>query len=592
MRSLRVVCALQSVRSMKRIPRTLLAACALPVASAAAACGCGNGSDAPGHAFVDGGSVLGAFDASSGTGKADSAYGSFGDAGAPPCTSCTDFPAAPIVDEPDAGPAAPSNAGQLFGGPAQGAQSGGPCLVEPEIGVLYPNNWLRPRFAWVASGGQNLFEVRLHVANQVNDLVVYTAAPSWTMPQAMWKGLRQDSADQPMTLTVRGGVLAGGTLTGEALGSSGGIGIAPVAAGGAIVYWAIGDSTGSASLKGFSVGDDAVQTVLQPSQTQTVAGQSTGCIGCHAASPDGNFAGFQDEGSNWTNGIGSVVAGSTGQLPSYLTPDARTALAGLQGTPAFSPQHWSAGDYIELLSDTGDLHWVDLSGTGSNVTAVIPRGPADTGYAVGPTFSHDGMRIVYATSPVMPTDGRPTSGPIDLFAMHYNARAGGDAAPLPGAADPTINEYYPTFSPDDALVTFTRSDSALTSNTYSDANAEIWFLPSAGGTSVRLAANDPPACTGVVSPGAMNSWSRWSPSVGHANGRTFYWIIFSSNRRSGALFSDGQTKPQLYMTAIEIDAAGTVTPHGALYLWNQPDIEHNHLPAWDDFNIPPQQSSQ
>ena len=590
----RLVRGLQPVLPMKRRTASGLAVCALATAAAAAACGgagSGGGAASGGGAVVDGGLI--AVDAAvdgSPLPEPDAPYGSFGDGSAAGCTACSDFPSSPIVVASDAGPAAPSNAGQLFGGPSQGAPAGGPCLVEPEIGVLYPNNWLRPRFAWSAMAGQNLFELRLHVENQANDLIVYTSDDSWTLPQSMWEALRQHSADQPMTLTVRGGVYAAGALSGESLGSSGAIGVAPVAAGGAIVYWGIDETKNTAWLKGFSVGADGVQMVLQPSQTQTVAGQPTGCIGCHAATPDGNYAAFQASGSNWTNGIGSVVKGATGQLPGYLTSDARTTLAGLMGTPAFSPQHWSAGDYIELLSDTGDLHWVNLGASGASVTGTLPRGATDTGYATGPTFSHDGTRIVYATSSVKPTGGRPTAGPIDLFAMHYNGKAGGDAAPLVGAADPAINEYYPAFSPDDALITFTRSEMALTTNTYSDAHAEIWVLPSAGGTPTRLAANDPPACTGAVSPGAMNSWSRWSPSIGHAGGRTFYWIIFSSDRRSGSLFSDGQTKPQLYMTALEIDAGGAVTPHGALYLWNQPDVEHNHLPAWDDFNIPPQGS--
>src|SRR5215467_448977 len=97
----------------------------------------------------------------------------------------SDFPNSPILDSPDGGAAAPPNAAQLFGPPTQGAQSGGPCLVEPEVGSLYPNNWLRPRFRWLPANGENLFELRVHAANQLNDLVVYTTQSSWTMPKAM-----------------------------------------------------------------------------------------------------------------------------------------------------------------------------------------------------------------------------------------------------------------------------------------------------------------------------------------------------------------------------------------------------------------------
>ena len=86
-----------------------------------------------------------------------------------------DFPPDPVIDTGGA-PNTPPNAGDLFGDPTSGTPSGGPCLVEPEIGTLYPNTWLRPRFSWVASGGQNLFEVRITTPTQSNPLVVYTTA--------------------------------------------------------------------------------------------------------------------------------------------------------------------------------------------------------------------------------------------------------------------------------------------------------------------------------------------------------------------------------------------------------------------------------
>ena len=79
-----------------------------------------------------------------------------------------DFPASPVLDG-----TAPANSGTLFG--AGGSGTGpGPCVVEPETGTLYPNNWLRPRFTWVAGGGENLFELSLSAANEANPLVVYT----------------------------------------------------------------------------------------------------------------------------------------------------------------------------------------------------------------------------------------------------------------------------------------------------------------------------------------------------------------------------------------------------------------------------------
>ncbi|MGH7435012.1 MAG: hypothetical protein ACRENE_04995, partial [Polyangiaceae bacterium] len=120
-----------------------------------------------------------------------------------PCSPCTDFPTAPVLDT-----GAPSNAATLFGPATSGAASGGPCLEEPEIGALFPNNWLRPRFKIVAAGSENLFEIRLHVKGEQNDLVVYTTlqpaskAATWTMPKDMWTQLAGHIQDVPITVTV------------------------------------------------------------------------------------------------------------------------------------------------------------------------------------------------------------------------------------------------------------------------------------------------------------------------------------------------------------------------------------------------------
>src|SRR5262245_27182437 len=81
----------------------------------------------------------------SGHGGAGGSHGS-GDGGV---VDRDDFPA-PVLDN-----GAPNAAPTLFGQPDKG--SGGPCLYEPELGSLFPNNWLRPRFRWTALPGQNLF---------------------------------------------------------------------------------------------------------------------------------------------------------------------------------------------------------------------------------------------------------------------------------------------------------------------------------------------------------------------------------------------------------------------------------------------------
>lgn len=482
-----------------------------------------------------------------------------------------DFPPTPVLDSPDGGTAAPSNSQTLFGDPDAGAQSGGPCLVEPEVGSLYPKNWLRPRFSWIAANGENLFELRVHAANQVNDLVVYTTETSWTMPLTMWQGLATHSNDQPMTVAVRGGVYASPNLTNVALGSSGPLGIAPVDAPGQIVYWT---TSGGSSLKGFSIGDESVVQVLVPSQVQEFGAT---CIGCHTSTPDGMFAELTTS-NGWNNAIASIEQNTVGQVPSWLGAAGSAALQQApRGISATSPAHWAANDYVVVTTfNDSDLSWVDLSVATGTATGVLAR-TGDSRKGAAPTWSHDGSTIMYTSSTAVLT-GRLDNGSADIYSIPYANRAGGTATPLSGASDPNYEEYYPAYSPDDQLIAFDRIGNNL--NMYNQPQAEVFVIPSSGGTATRLVANDPPACTGKTSPGVTNSWPKWAPQASSAsNGRTFYWVVFSSTR-------DQNGNPQLYVSPVVVQN-GTITTYHALYLWNQPSAENNHTPAWDVFNIPP-----
>jgi hypothetical protein len=145
-----------------------------------------------------------------------------------------------------------------------------------------------------------------------------------------------------------------------------------------------------------------------------------------------------------------------------------------------------------------------------------------------------------------------------------------------GANDPTFNECYPSFSPDDALLAFARVPSG--SSSYNNPAAEIFVVPTSGATAAhRIRGNDPPACANHPSPGITNSWPKWGPTSTVVGSRTYYWLTFSSVRVAG--------HPQLFVAPLVVEA-GTLTSYPALYLWNQPPDEANHTPAWDLFQLP------
>jgi len=485
-----------------------------------------------------------------------------------------DFPATPIVD-----PSAPGNSGMLFGAPGTGAQSGGPCMYEPEVGTLYPQNWLRPRFSWVAQGTENLFEVSITAANEVNPLVVYTAMTTWTMPADIWTALSAHLVEQPLTVTVRGATYDGTSAltSGPEIGTSGAIQIAAVSAPGAIVYWTTSHGTG---FRGFHIGDETVQTVATPTDDAS----STLCIGCHSSTPDGKYIAYSltdDAGNGDPAMLGLMTSDGTHAKPPFVSAAAQPLMARLnQELPQFSPLHWQTGDRVALNMFPTDgvtqngafaIMWTDLEATDPSGTGFIARN-GDAGHAASASFAHTNDTILYVSAPTVSSGVTVTAG--DIWTVPYGNRMGGSAAPVMGA-NTGANEYYPTFSPDDKYIAYDVAPGGQSS--YANVDAEVYVIPSSGGTPVRLTANDPPACTGAMSPGVENSWPKWAPDATAANGKTYYWLTFSSTRDAAAI-------PQLYVTPI-VDDGTSLTTYPALYLWNQPADEHNHTPAWDNFQL-------
>ena len=157
----------------------------------------------------------------------------------PTCTAdCTDFPAEPIVEAK-----VPANAPTLFGDADTFASSSAPCVLEPQLssgsapGALFPANWLRPRFRFTATG--DLFEIRVSSEVQRNDLVAYTKTPLWTMPAEIWKAAAVNNIGKPMTVTIRS---LQSSSPGMPNGVRGDILIAPVNAGGSMVFWTVNSS--------------------------------------------------------------------------------------------------------------------------------------------------------------------------------------------------------------------------------------------------------------------------------------------------------------------------------------------------------------
>jgi Tol biopolymer transport system component len=562
----------------------------------------------------------------------------------PPCVGlCTDFPTDPIFDV-----GVSRDVAGMFGTPSG---TGGPCVTEPEEGALFPNNWLRPRVRVPGSTGP--LKITVHSDKEANDLVAYTTSESWAMPKDIWTKLALHVVDQDITVMVQ-------TPTGGLTSVK--FRVAPVGAGGSMVFWAANPAAAGKTgvenmdpktivddsmLMGFTVGDEStvptlkITDVKQQVALQNGATQSSHCIGCHAGTPDGDYVAFVDAWP-WAAAFAGVKPGMSGYaLPGFAggtctdwnncTAPKTFVQYPWNGPMAFSPAHWSAdgsGEKIAIIAtqvqdittpwgvgtpnwQPGRLAWVDLKSTATTVTngqTNPTRGVAfdyltRTGdphpAAAFPTWSHDGNSIVYV-SVACPNpgqqngcgtqDGRLYKGDADLYEVPYANKAGGAATPVAGASTTGYEEYYPAFSPDDKLIAYTRVPSGL--EMYANPNAEMWIVPHGSGQAKRLAANDPPACSGKISPGVNNHWPKWSPDRATSGDRTFYWLIFSSNRYGlppVTTSANGQTKTvqvsQLYITAVVTDEQNIYT-YPAIYLWNQPQNRLNTTPAWENFHIP------
>ncbi len=178
-----------------------------------------------------------------------------------------------------------------------------------------------------------------------------------------------------------------------------------------------------------------------------------------------------------------------------------------------------------------------------------------------PAFSADGKRVAFARAEVRPDlvgaihDGvlrreSPSQNILEvnkkypiqfsLYAVDFNDGRGGDPAPVPGAADNGMSNFFPRYSPDGRWLVFTRCRTGLVLQP----DSKLVIVPARGGEPRVLAANTP----------LMNSWHSWSP-----NSR---WLAFAAKGHS--------PYTEIYLT--HIDENGRSSPGLRLFRFSRPEM--------------------
>lgn len=393
----------------------------------------------------------------------------------------------------------------------------------PEDAVTLPRNTPGITFQWAAPDGVEMQAWRLRFSSTLTDFVVYTTGLEWRAEEDVWQAITATNAGGSVQVELAG---VWGTTLYKAPAHS--LGVNRFDARGSIVYW----STSAAGFMKIPYGS--------PAEPYLVYEQTGYCMACHAISNDGRVA-FTYDGGNGSLGVkdadrNDIIGYGQGYYANFKawSPDG-SRLVG------------SYGGILTLYETSG---WANLGS--------VPL----TGSVSHPDWSPDGTRIVVSQADTFYADWVFAGGKITTIDVLEGDRFGEERVLYTPPAG--YNAYYPAFSPDGEWVAFNLS----TGDAYSDTDAELWVVPTAGGDAVRLGAANKDV-------ELMNSWSRWGPLPDD----DILWLAFSSTRAYGRYVSG---TPQIWVSAFDPEKArqGLDPSAPAFWLPDQDYTQNNHVPVW------------
>jgi hypothetical protein len=453
-------------------------------------------------------------------------------------------------------PGTPSDAPGKFGGPATGAA---PTMVYPPDGTLIPPNLNELEVQFTPPAGATLFEVGL--VGPALDLKIYTTCVAVGGGCALlpdedtWKLLSHASASTTVDLTLRS---TDGSGSGGPVGSAAArkLSFADDDLQGGLYYWAA--ASGSILRYDFGLRNQTAEKFY------TAAQSGSTCVGCHVLSRNGARI-----------AVGMNIPGPAELRTLDVATRATLFDSGGMGIPGMG----SGGSNFEALSPDGMLALVN---SGANL------GLIDTGNGMSlaagaimnatmPDWSADGKSVVFirdssSSCPLGLCGSQPGVSMGTLMMTSVSATSfSGETTLVSGGG----NNYYPSLSPDGAWVAFNRS----TMNSYDAPDAKVLLVPTTGGAAVDLTA---------VNAAVGNSWPKFAPLAQTFQGKTIYWLTFSSRRDYGLrLQQAGKTQDmqiaQVWMVAVSPDrAAAGDGGYPAFWLPFQDISTGNHIAQWTE----------
>ena len=448
----------------------------------------------------------------------------------------------------------PENAPELFDAATVTGSADAPSLLYPLDQVKLPRNTPQIEFQWDTGAACNLFH--LQFTSEVTQVDVYTTGLIWIPDEQLWHTIAAANAGGITTLELTGvemhvdhgvGVADGEPLTAAEPST---LHISRLDAQGSIYYW-------NALIGG------VYRIPFGGAEAEPFYGQDNygHCVSCHVLSPDGSKMAVTYDGDNGTMGLISMeeplddsaatIPYSAGEVGNFKT---------------FSP------DGLLLLSSHNGLLRVHDATSGEYwYTVELPF------LATQPSWSPRGDRIAV----VMPDedsfdwDWSFNGGRIALLHVDDQGNIGTEPDVLVSSDDGS-NNYYPAFSPDGDWIAFNRSwntDGTTDScDSYDDPSATLMAISSDGSVVLELT-----AANGVGE--LSNSWPGWAPLPD----ADVLWLTFSSRRPYGFLANQSGEKPQIWVTAFDLNIAaeGTADPSSPPFWLPFQDLgTNNHIPVW------------